>query len=746
MPQKILPLIPEGTTRISDLVCVHRDQNRWTYFVGLHPIYSHDADDQRMFRFFSSILIDSGGCRHVDIINVFGVSKSSVNRALKKLRTDGPEAFFRRKPGGRKGTVLTPSALEQAQSLFEKGLGRSDIAQELGIRPDTLRKAINDGRLREIKPVDTLKEGSDKSSRSALDASAAKGMGTACTRVADRAGAAFGMINAADVHFESCLDVPRAGVLCALPALLTNGLLEGAEQLLGKIKGYYSIFHVLLLLAFMTLCRIKNIERLREHPPGEFGKLLGLDRIPEARCLREKLDSLSAENKAEVWAAHLSKCWMEADSQAVGTFYIDGHVRVYHGNLTKLPRRFVSRQRLCLRGTTDYWVNDAIGRPFFLIEKAVDPGLLKVMEHEIVPRLIRDLPNQPDETRLEDNPHRCRLVLVFDREGYSPEFLKRMWKKHRISCITYHKYPREDWPEDWFVKQTVVMPDGEIVTMRLAEMGTLLGAGKNAFGVREVRKLTESGHQTSLISTAYDLPHTELAARMFSRWCQENFFKYMKQHFEIDMLCEYGVVELSDTEQVVNPGWRELDRSRNQIQSKIRYRRARFAEMTMHPQSDTDPKKYQSWLKKKSELLEEIEQYEHQLDGLKQNLKKTKKHISWGELKDAEKFNRLLPGRKRLMDTVRMIAYRSETAMAGLLISETVNMSDARRLLQDLFVSDADILPDTDNNLLRVRIHNASTPAANRSLFALLNELNQAEVEYPGTNLRLVYELVSTPF
>jgi len=43
-----------------------------------------------------------------------------------------------------------------------------------------------------------------------------------------------------------------------------------------------------------------------------------------------------------------------------------------------------------------------------------------------------------------------------------------------------------------------------------------------------VRKLTDSGHQTSLISTAFDLPHTQLAGRMFSRWCQENFFNYMR--------------------------------------------------------------------------------------------------------------------------------------------------------------------------------------------------------------------------
>jgi hypothetical protein len=109
----------------------------------------------------------------------------------------------------------------------------------------------------------------------------------------------------------------------------------------------------------MALCRIKTVEQLRGHPPGEFGKMVGLDRVPEVRCLRRKMDELSADNAAEVWASHLSRQWMEADPEAVGTLYVDGPVRVYHGDQTKLPRRYVSRERLCLRGTTDYWVNHA---------------------------------------------------------------------------------------------------------------------------------------------------------------------------------------------------------------------------------------------------------------------------------------------------------------------------------------------------------------------------------------------------
>ncbi len=740
MTQLLLPFVSPGVTQVNPRVSVWKIDDRWTYFLGRFPIYSHREDDQRMFRMIIAQLIESGACRQTEVIDAFGVSKSSVIRAQNKLRKGGSEAFFIDRRGRKCGTILTPKVLDQAQRFLDEGLSRKEIAGELGVKYDTFRKAINDGRLKERAPFES---GTNKSTRSVVDAAAADGMGTACTRVEERTFAAFGVCDGAPVRFESCLDVPKGGVLCALPALLANGLLEGAEQLLGAVKGYYTTFHILLLLAFMALCRIKTVEKMRGHAPGEFGKLLGLDRIPEVRCLRKKMDDLSAGDTAEQWACHLSRHWMDMNTDAAGTLYIDGHVRVYHGDLTKPPRRYVSRERLCLRGTTDYWVNDAIGRPFFVVEKTVDAGLLKTLRTDIVPRLLTDIPNQPTKQELRANPQQCRFILVFDREGYSPAFFKQMWEKHRIGCMTYHKHPGEIWPEERFAEHEVSMPNGETVTMELAEMGSRVGSGKDAMWMREVRKLTESGHQTSVISTVYELPPTQLGARMFSRWCQENFFRYMMEHFAIDLLQEYGTEKLPDTERVVNPAWRVLDRSRNSIQNKLRHRRARFTEMTMHPESEDNAAKYEKWMTKKAKLLEQIEQYESDLGTLKMKLKEEPKHITWEELDEKDKFFGLLPGRKRLMDTVKMISYRAETAMAGLLKGPTVDMAAARRLLQDLYVTEADILPRPKDNLLHVRIHNASRPAANAALAQLFDGLNSAEVCYPGTDMRMIYELVS---
>ena len=91
-----------------------------------------------------------------------------------------------------------------------------------------------------------------------------------------------------------------------------------------------------------------------------------------------------------------------------------------------------------MRGTTDYWVNDILGQPFFAVERSIDHGLLEVLKSDIVPRLLKDVPGQPTEAELKADRYRARFVILFDREGYSPEFFKEMWQTHRIACITYH--------------------------------------------------------------------------------------------------------------------------------------------------------------------------------------------------------------------------------------------------------------------------------------------------------------------
>lgn len=231
-----------------------------------------------------------------------------------------------------------------------------------------------------------------------------------------------------------------------------------------------------------------------------------------------------------------------------------------------------------------------------------------------------------------------------------------------------------------------------------------------------------------------------LAPRMFARWCQENFLAHMMKHFAIDLLAEYGLDEFHDTEKVVNPEWRELEKRRNSVANKLRYRRAKFTELSMNPIEKNEAKKYEKWLNDKSELHEEIRFWEKELNDLKRRKKQAPKHVEWSELSNEHKFKRLVTSRKRLTDAVKMIAYRAETAMANIITGPTVTLSDARTMLRNLYSNEADVIPDWKTNSLRVRVHGASTSAENRVIHNLLEELNQAEVEYPGTTLRMRYE------
>jgi len=108
-----------------------------------------------------------------------------------------------------------------------------------------------------------------------------------------------------------------------------------------------------------------------------------------------------------------------------------------------------------------------------------------------------------------------KFTLVFDREGYSPEFMARM-KAQQVAVLTYHKYPGEDWSETEFSEHTLTLPTGETTRAKLAERGVCLS---NKLWVREIRKLTESGHQTAILATDYQADLTLIRAKMFARWC-----------------------------------------------------------------------------------------------------------------------------------------------------------------------------------------------------------------------------------
>jgi hypothetical protein len=558
-----------------------------------------------------------------------------------------------------------------------------------------------------------------------------------CTRVVERVCAAVGLLREASPEFAKTASGARGGVLWALPALLANGLLRRAGECFRLPPGFYGLTQIFVLLAAMALARVRTIEQLRYQPAGEWGKLLGLDRIPEVRTLREKVKVLAQPEAVREWGPRLGQEWMAEDPEAAGLLYVDGHVRPYHGRQTQLPRRYVARQRLCLRGMTDYWVNDQQGRPFFVISTALTPGLLATLKQDIVPRLLAEVPGQPSEEELARDPYRCRFTLIYDREGYSPEFFRSLWEA-RIACQTYHKYPSEDWPAEEFTEQVVRLAHGESVRMQLAERGTRLG---NGIWVREIRKRTETGHQVSILSTHYEADMNGVAAHMFARWSQENFFQYMMQHFAIDRLVDYQTGVADETAKVVNPAYRKLQGEIKSKAGKLSRKLAEFGALSMP--ADLEAHSAAQYEQARGRLREEIEFLEKDVATLKAQRKETDPHVRWVDLPEPERFVPLAPTRKQFLDTIKMIVYRAETAMASLLREVLARSDDARALLREISTTDVDLIPDEGVGTLTVRLHHLTNRASDQAARSLAEHLNATETLYPGTNLRLVYKMVS---
>jgi hypothetical protein len=745
--QRFIPGFPEGAQRIGESVSIVEKDGWVTYFLGGDNYFTHTKADVRGRRFILTSLMENNHLKAADLSGPpLLIPQRTLMNWKAQFRKDGPASFFTVHDQPRT-VIMTPEKSLQCASLLAQGLRVSVVARQAAIEESTLRKAIKRGVIAKhpVERTDSMQNmsvdpASTKSQRSRIDAQAANGIGVACTRADERIDAAFGLATCASTRFERATDVPMAGLLTGLPALCANGLLSGVGKHLSLPKGFYSALHILLLLGFMALGRIRRPEGLRSIPPGEFGKIIGLDRVPEVRTMRQKIGLLATTGNPQAWGQELSQNWMQADPQEAGYLYVDGHVRVYDGKLANLPKRFVSRERLCLHGTTDYWVNDAIGRPFFVVSKAVTEGMGDALIKDIVPELLKSVPQQPTQQELDADPKLHRFVIVFDRECSNYKLLAQLWEQ-RIGAITYRKNVKDKWPTEEFKQETVPVIGGDSTTMMLALRETTLSAQDHNIVVTEVRRLTDTGHQTAIITTARSLGTTTIASRMFARWCQENFFAYMMQHYDIDGLIEYGAQELPGTTLVINPEHRELERTIKRVKLTLKQYQARLATYTQgaDPEQET-PTPLQ--VQKKAECLESIQAVQGEIETLHVRRKTIKKKVRLDSLPKEQQPTQLLPLTKMFADTVKMIAYRAETAMVALLKRHLNKEEEARALVRELFISAGDIEPDEVAKTLTVRIHRMVTPAHDKAIEALLEDLNELGFCHPETGAKMIYSLV----
>ena len=608
-----LPFSLPDATPIGDRYALQTRDGFTYYFFNLEPFDCHPADDRRAMLLRAAKLHVVSGVPQADIMAAFHLSRPTVARAVKRYRERGEDAFFEPRRG-RGRTVVDARMADEAAKLLASGISGSACARQLGIPVSTFNEnrragviadptrapaavadapqavaatdhpASADARQTDPPPA------TDRATRDARDKHAS--MGRAARDVEGRMLASAGLMTEAEPVFAAPAHaVAHGGVLAALPMLLRAGLLGAANRLFRLPAGFYGLTTILLFVAFMTLARVRNPESLRYQAPGEWGAILGLDRCPETKTLRRKIRLLtSAEHTVRDWQSALARTWATEHDDDWATLAVDGHVKVYTGRKGRLPKHFVARQKLCLPASVSYWINALGGTPLLCLHKALDPKLIKAIEQDVVPHLqhLGVVPEAaPDLTRPDAGVP--ALTLVFDREGWSPDLFKRLARRG-IACITWHKnFTGEDWPQDDFRTLEVPIhgPAGtSATTVDLAEQPIVL---RNGLTVRQIRRRLANGRQVPVITTHPQMPLVQVAGAMFSRWSQENFFKYMREQFNLDSLPSHDLAPLDPDAQVVNPVRRALEKTIRRVRSRLATARNRLAEALQPPPGHRHP-------------------------------------------------------------------------------------------------------------------------------------------------------------
>lgn len=565
-----------------------------------------------------------------------------------------------------------------------------------------------------------------------MDANCA--MGIATTNENQRALARFGFVTGIAPKFHFHNSVPYGGVLFLLPALLSQGLMT-IKQTHKIDEGYYKLESIILTLAFMALCRIKNPEQLKQCAPGEMGKLIGLDRVPEIKCLRLKMLELFDNKTTTLLNEKLSLAWIDKTEDNL-FLYTDGHVKIYNGYQANLTKKFISRQKLCLSATADFWLNDEQGLPLMVWTGQLSEKLQYVIEYEMIPKLIA---SGAIAKHTDPNLTTPICTLVFDREAYEPKFFTRLWEKYRIAIITYRKNVKDKWDEGHFMQTEVLHGNGSKQTMLLCEKPIELNSCK----FREIRCLATREHQTAMITTHPTLAMSKVAPKLFNRWQQENFFKYMIADYSLDHLVEYGIESIDLQSEIVNPAHRKINYQIKKEREKLQRLKATLLN-TVKLNTETQLDEFKTRVETKAILLEQIETKQKVLTQLIEERKNTNQKIKLADMPEEARINKLKTESAYFMSTLKMICYRAETSIANLLSGVYGRYTEEKRMLiKNIISTPADIIPNNSDKTLTIKLHSLNTPKNNELINQICKTLNETETIYPGTNLRLIYESIA---
>ena len=404
--------------------------------------------------------------------------------------------------------------------------------------------------------------------------------------------------------------------------------------------------------------------------------------------------------------------------------YVDGHVRVYHGKRT-IPKAHVARMRLAMPATTDYWINDQSGDPLFVMTASANAGMVKMLPDVLtqVRQLIGDR----------------RVTVVFDRGGWSPKLFQKLLDNH-FDILTYRKGKTRCIGAHRFVLR-IAKIDGCSVEYRLHDQAVRFLKGK--LRLRQVTRLSEDGqHQTPIVTSRWDLSTIEVAYRMFARWRQENFFKYLREEFMLDALTDYQIEPDDPTRTVPNPKRRVLDKAIRSARVEVAKLEQAYGAAALDNPEERRPT-MRGFKIAHGKTGKELRAARDRLAELLARRRALPERVEVRDVSDSAVV-KLTTERKHLTNIIKMLAYQAESDLVAFLTPHYARTNEeGRTLLHALFRAAADI--EVTDAELRVTLRPLSSPHRTVAVQALCDTLTETATTFPGSSLRLRFAIHPPP-
>jgi hypothetical protein len=328
---------------------------------------------------------------------------------------------------------------------------------------------------------------------------------------------------------------------------------------------------------------------------------------------------------------------------------------------------------------------------------------------------------------------RRHSTVVFDRAGWSPGVFQELLAMG-FDILTYRKGRIRHIAEKRFTLHKAKL-DGRPVEYLLNDQPVRFLKGK--LRLRQVTRLTETGHQTPIVTSRWELRAIVVAHRMFERWRQENFFKYLREEYLIDALADYQVEPDDPSRSVPNPARKAAVKEVHAARVHLRKLRESYGAAAIdyiHGPTSKDS----GFEIAEEKIRMEIEKATNHIKRLQARRDSFPARMTVADAQKGQEMVKLSTERKHLTNVLKMVAYQSESDLVELIRPHYNRVEDEGRTFIQMALQDtADIEPM--NHRLRIKLAPLSSTHRSRVLESLCVALNETKTLFPGTRLQMHY-------